>query len=202
MKTVEPVMGELKRRTQDCHQAVERELALEQAVASIAGYQCVLLKFLAIYLAFEPQLMAMQGLMQWLPDLWQRRRIPHLVADLRDLDSPAVATPACIPAEIHHVPEALGCLYVLEGSTLGGRIIARHVAERLNLRPDHGCRFFSGGGRDIGALWRSFSSSMERFATAEPLSRERMVQSALATFAVIRSTFASPVAQHSIAGGD
>jgi heme oxygenase len=41
------------------------------------------------------------------------------------------------------IPEAPGCLYVLEGSTLGGRIITRHVKEILPVDETRGCTFFN-----------------------------------------------------------
>ena len=47
-----------------------------------------------------------------------------------------------------------GALYVLEGSTLGGRFIARHVEEVLGLHPGQGDLYFRGHGDQTGALWR------------------------------------------------
>ena len=50
--------------------------------------------------------------------------------------------------------DAVGCLYVLEGSTLGGQIILRRAAERLGIDADTGAGFFHGYGAQTGAMWR------------------------------------------------
>jgi heme oxygenase len=46
---------------------------------------------------------------------------------------------------------ALGALYVSEGATLGGSLIAPHV--RAVLGPDVPVSFFAGGGTDVVARW-------------------------------------------------
>ncbi len=53
---------------------------------------------------------------------------------------------------------ALGCLYVLEGATLGGQVISRHLA-KLGIGPENGGRFFNGYGARTGEMWKSFQTS-------------------------------------------
>ena len=51
---------------------------------------------------------------------------------------------------------ALGCAYVFEGSTLGGRVIFKHLARVF---PPHAAvplRFFAGDGERTAASWRRF----------------------------------------------
>ncbi len=48
----------------------------------------------------------------------------------------------------------LGAWYVMEGSTLGGRFIARHVETVLGLEPGVGDAYFRGHGEATGGLWR------------------------------------------------
>ena len=45
----------------------------------------------------------------------------------------------------------LGASYVLEGSTLGGQMITRHISRMLGLSGTHGCRFFSSYGTHVGS---------------------------------------------------
>lgn len=40
----------------------------------------------------------------------------------------------------------IGTLYVIEGATLGGEVISRHLLENLDLGPTSGARFFNGYG--------------------------------------------------------
>jgi len=52
--------------------------------------------------------------------------------------------------------QVLGCMYVLEGATLGGQIITRHVQRVLHLGECSGCTFFHGYRSDTATMWKSF----------------------------------------------
>jgi heme oxygenase len=86
---------------------------------------------------------------------WSRRRRAGLfAADLRALG----ARPADDGASLPPVPDtdhALGRLYVLEGSTLGGAVIDRHLATLPQLA-DVRLRAFSPYGGETGAMWAAF----------------------------------------------
>jgi heme oxygenase len=96
-----------------------------------------------------------------------------------------------------HVADAFGCLYVVEGSTLGGQIISRQVTRNLGLSPDNnGCRFFCCYGENTGTMWRRFGESLETFLTANPDTRPQIVASALSTFECFQGWFAKPSTGH------
>ncbi len=114
------------------------------------------------------------------PLLPPRRRSHLLAADLQALgvstsepDQPAfqpVNWPKTVMGEDQsknatpssHGFEAafLGTFYVLEGSTLGGRFIARHVETALGLEPGVGDAYFRGHGDATGALWRETTAAI------------------------------------------
>jgi len=50
----------------------------------------------------------------------------------------------------------LGAMYVIEGSTLGGQYIARHIEKTLGLTAISGCAYFVGYGEQTGLRWREF----------------------------------------------
>lgn len=50
----------------------------------------------------------------------------------------------------------VGALYVVEGSTLGGQVIARQISASLGLTAQHGARFFNGWGEQTDTRWNSF----------------------------------------------
>jgi heme oxygenase len=50
---------------------------------------------------------------------------------------------------------ALGYAYVIEGSTLGGRVILKHINATLGLE-NQGTRFFAGYGAETGTYWKNF----------------------------------------------
>jgi heme oxygenase len=58
---------------------------------------------------------------------------------------------------------ALGALYVVEGSALGGRVIGRAVARSLGVSPGRGGSFFCGTTADAARQrWLNFSVMLER----------------------------------------
>lgn len=95
---------------------------------------------------------------RFLPFFETRRKCPALRADLAWLGAPVDAgTPRAraLPA-MHSLAGLLGSMYVIEGSTLGGQIIAPRIAERLGLGSADGIRYFSGYGEATGAMWQAF----------------------------------------------
>lgn len=99
----------------------------------------------------------------------------HLI--LQDLQAPAQALPLC-PAmpPLATWPALLGAMYVLEGSTLGGQVIARQLAKAdIPLRT-----YFGGYAERTGPLWKSFCHLLTESATPE--NETEIVQSASRTF--------------------
>lgn len=73
-------------------------------------------------------------------------------------------------AEAARMAKFLGAFYVFEGSTLGGRYIARQVETTLNIQPGTGDRFFRGHEEKTAALWQEVLSSLRSVPDAlEPL---------------------------------
>jgi heme oxygenase len=77
----------------------------------------------------------------------------HLRADL-DADH------AAIPI-FDEIGTLLGAMYVMEGSTLGGQFIARHVERVLQLRDGHGSAYFRGYGERTSGMWKEFCEVLQ-----------------------------------------
>ena len=95
-----------------------------------------------------------------------RRRLPMLDADLRACGATGdqiAALPAVPETALPFAdrPRALGILYVVEGSTLGGQHVARFVAGHLNLSPGHGTAYFASYGPDVGRRWRETKALLD-----------------------------------------
>lgn len=114
------------------------------------AYVAVLEAFFYFYRALERMLIpAVSELLAGLPQADYRYvpRSPLLGKDLVDLD--VLPLPSKPGSEAPPLPDTdstgatLGILYVLEGSTQGGRIIAPRLAQALGVGPTQGCRFFS-----------------------------------------------------------
>jgi heme oxygenase (biliverdin-IX-beta and delta-forming) len=86
---------------------------------------------------------------------WSRRRRASLFAsDLQALGVPPSGAAPLLPA-VPGTDEALGRMYVLEGSTLGGVFIDRHLAALPGLAGVT-VRSFSPYGSETGAMWAAF----------------------------------------------
>jgi heme oxygenase (biliverdin-IX-beta and delta-forming) len=115
-------------------------------------------------------------------DAAARRKAPLLVRDLAAFGCTVGALPRCdnLP-DLSSPAQALGCMYVLEGSTLGGQLLARQIQQCLGLSPDHGCAFFACYREQTGPMWKAFGGALEGFA-ARAGQQELVVAAARETF--------------------
>ena len=82
----------------------------------------------------------------------------------------------------------LGVLYVLEGATLGGQVIARRVGPALGINDSEGLRFFSSYGAAVGNMWRSYVAVLEEAGRCPNASAE-IECTAIDTFVCFQSWF-------------
>jgi heme oxygenase len=187
------ILARLKCETRPEHEAIERVLDLAGVALTGASYRRVLEQFHGFFMPVEGRLQALAGWNEQGIDIAARLRTPLRAADLRALGVATVeALPVCreLP-DLTDLAEGFGCLYVLEGSTLGGQYISRHVRTALGVTPEAGGRFFHGYGERTGAMWREFGSALTAFAFARA-TQDRVVASAVATFRSLR-TWCQPV---------
>jgi heme oxygenase len=112
-----------------------------------------------------------------------RRKLSYLERDLALLKIAPQQLPICtalppLPA----IPQALGCLYVMEGSTLGGQIITRHLKKHLNLGQFH---YYASYGEQVGPLWKSFGE-MVNSSTSDPATESLVIEGAIHTFKALQ----------------
>lgn len=77
----------------------------------------------------------------------------------------------------------LGARYVIEGSALGGRGLARQLDPLLGTGIPAGRRFFSGHGSETGTVWRSYLAQLSAAPTSA-MSRDAIITGATTTFAI------------------
>jgi heme oxygenase len=182
-RTNPSILLELKHETSAHHRRLETEGDIWKTLSSPTRYRRLISRMFGIYLALEPRLQRVQGLATYLPDISRRWKLPLLEADLGVLGvDPQTCLEITVTPDFPHVAAAFGCLYVLEGSTLGGQLISRQIHAELGLTPEHGCRFFSSYGANVGQMWRMFGQSLESFAAANDAQRCDIVDSAVKTF--------------------
>ncbi|MGY1814638.1 biliverdin-producing heme oxygenase [Blastococcus sp. SYSU D00820] len=116
---------------------------------------------------------------------WARRRRSALfAADLQALGAGADDGARPELPEVPTTDDALGRLYVLEGSTLGGTFIDRHLAALPHLAPGTRLGAFSPYGPETGAMWHAFRR-VTREHVAAGGDAGRVVAAARETFTVL-----------------
>jgi heme oxygenase len=120
-------------------------------------------------------------------DFPSRRKVPHLEQDL------AILAPGESLADIPRCPDvpdvstpqaALGYLYVIEGSSLGGTFISKHVGRLLGLDRENGAAYFSGYGGETRQRWNEFLETLNE-ASVRLNDDDTIVATANATFGAL-----------------
>lgn len=90
-------------------------------------------------------------------------RAHHILTDLQALGANGIIPLSTDLPVLNDPLEALGALYVLEGSSLGGRIIARMLRKEAAL-PANAFQFFEGHQENTGAHWQAFVRRLNQLA--------------------------------------
>ena len=152
-----PILDHLRATTRDLHDGLEARLDVFTRVADPSRRRDMVGRFLAFYRPAEAALARLLGEEPGL-EFDARRKVPALERDAAALRAAAPAdAPLALPTDR---AEALGFLYVLEGSTLGGRVIDKQLRLR-GLSPE-GLSFFQGYGEATGTRWKAFCAVLER----------------------------------------
>jgi len=178
------VLGKLKEATKEQHKNLEGTVDVMSNLFSLDNYKALIKNFYRFYSAIEPQL----AKLDWSEvgyNFDERLKVGKLEADLENL--------GIFAEEISKIPKwdnlpeldthakAFGSLYVMEGATLGGQIINRHLKEHLDLTPENGGLFFNGYGRETGPMWKDFGAAITAFSEKNNADDE-IVESAKQTF--------------------
>ena len=168
----------------------EYSVALIAEKLTTQTYIEMLKKYLAFYEPLEQLIFSVtipKGIVQLVPSDYAARRRAHMIKF--DLLKQGVSTweveslPPCekLP-EVTSMAQALGCLYVLEGSSLGGQIILAHLKRNLNLDKNSGASFFAGSERETWHKWKVFTEFLQEFGLLFPEAEEELCFAAEETF--------------------
>lgn len=120
-----------------------------------------------------------------LPDYKERRNSAYIKRDIEALGESTDQLPEADAPSITTVQEALGALYVLEGSIMGGSIIVK-MLEKLGITK--GLSFFSGYGEETPQKWHVFINVLNTHATTSE-EEGLAIKAANDTFALFGKTF-------------
>lgn len=184
------LLTELRHATHAHHTRLEQRLNLLRDDFSLADYDKLLCSFLGYYRPLEKALNALTDIHLWIPDYPMRIKTPLLEQDLLALGHN--------PAGLEQIPECtelpscrdrssvMGCLYVIEGSTLGGQIMNRHFQQSLNISRDKGLAFFSGYGAETMEMWKRFGDCLNQEGDWD---KTLLTESASQTFVTLERWF-------------
>lgn len=179
----------LRLATRDAHVAIERQLRLPDGVLTLDQYRDILRGFLGVHRPIERALLALPGWDATGVDPRPRMRTAEVEADLRALGVDPSGCPAGSvedPLPGKSIAEALGALYVLEGSTLGGVVVARALHDRFGGAIAGATAFLAGRGARTGPMWRSFRIALDEYGAGHPEQVAAVIDGARATFAAHR----------------
>ena len=155
-----PLMDALKVATKEAHDRTEQNPFMGKAMQSpldVPAYAMVLRCFLSFVRPLEARLntevdWAALGL-----DHDTRHKTQWLEHDLALLGIDPAAVPDAPEAPAPNgLAEAFGCRYVLEGSTLGGQYIVKHLRKELPTELAEAIAYFDGYGGETGSKWKAF----------------------------------------------
>ncbi len=173
----------LRSETKHNHLALEKAMipGLKQATTPEA-YAKILNVFYGYFKAIETLLDAQLD-EKIIPAYRERRKSHVILEDLKAMNLngslPPVATD--LP-KISTLYEALGAMYVLEGSTLGGQVITKMLKQNLNVNDTTYLNFFSGYGEETQKMWGSFMATLNKYAEDES-KHDEIITAAIETFA-------------------
>lgn len=163
-----PLMGVLRAATRSAHHRIDHHptlAPLARANLTMAQYQRILQCSMAIHVPLQSLLEDALARMEFTENFRVSPRLSWLKLDFEyfgltpDADVsaflssgwqsfrwPRLDTPAAL----------VGSLYVVEGSTLGGQVIARLLKQHLGISPETGGRFYAGHGPLTQDRWSDF----------------------------------------------
>ena len=179
------ILKRLRAETSERHAGLEQSMTVMNPRLSRADYCALLEGFFGYYGPLEARLSASPAWAELSFDFTARRKVPRLEKDLMALGKTAeelTRSPRCAELpELDTIPQVLGCLYVMEGATLGGQVITRHLLAQHGITPETGGAFFAGYGAETGARWQAFGAMMTAAAERSGAADE-IVASANRTF--------------------
>lgn len=147
--------------------------AIQAGTINRDDYRSLLARLFGFHVEFEAAADVARDRSAWLRD------------DLADLGVDERAQ-ACIPRcaalmTLDTPARRLGALYVVEGSTLGGRHLARNLDVLLGATGSAGRHFFLGRGTETAVAWNAFLQRLALLAGTAAVEAE-VVATAVATF--------------------
>jgi heme oxygenase len=181
------LLATLRAQTAQAHSRLDHDLGLLREPPDRDRIGRLLERCYGFHAVWEPKVARVIGTEAAF--LVPRHRAPRAAQDLMALGrTPCdiARLPLCLAAaRLVSSPEAaIGSLYVLEGSTLTGQLVTRHLQGARGL-PREGLGYFDPYGAATGTMWRHFRIWAE--ATSKFGSADAIVAGAVETFQTLQA---------------
>ena len=178
----------LRTATADCHKQLElNSLSLELLSNTVNEYiYCTYLTRLYSFVeGFEQYVYP--TLSHHFLNINDRKKALFIEEDLKAqhnvIDKHTLLEEAFFSNTYPDVYMAAGALYVLEGSTLGGQIIVKHLQKTMPPGFENAA-YFSGYQQRTGSMWKEFLQQLTALPQS-PLEEEQIITGAITTFKII-----------------
>ncbi len=162
---LKPACARIKDQTSAAHRALHECPLLGELVSprlSLAKYVKILSSFYSFYHDYESILL--QACADFPYDAYARQKLPLLEQDAKALGVSLERSEGVFPLiNLDDQAKVLGMIYVVEGSSLGGQVISKHLAQNLGLNAMHGAAYFHGYGSATGPRWRETQAFLDDF---------------------------------------
>ena len=171
----------IKAATQPYHDQTEQLPTRSVGEFTLDDYRDFLLTSWLFHRSLEPVLTdfwpeSLKERLQWS----DRRKTWRLEQDLAELEVDFRGIPP-LPFNVATVPEALGAMYVSEGSTLGGMMMKKMWEDHPVIGQHSSFAFLGCYGKQTGSRWKSFVEVLEE-GVPRPADEEAAIASAQTTF--------------------
>lgn len=164
--TAPAFLQKLREYTTDLHTALE-DLPISKSITS----PDILKEEYSLYLKLMYEVIADTEqniypiLQEIISDMDNRYKSKYLQQDLNNLNVNAVTNSNPVSSNItdNSTAFALGIMYVVEGSSLGGRVILKNIQSALGYDENNGARYFAGYGQTTGSSWKNFLAMMTEY---------------------------------------
>lgn len=154
-------LDQLKKQTADAHKNLEK-LSVSASILSphlqIEDYCHYLALMYDVHKSTQDYIFPL--LSGIFPDLEERKKTHWIENDLVFLDYKITKSNSVFRNHDISIPFAIGILYVVEGSSLGGRFILKNVETIPVLSNQSGISYFTGYGNKTGSYWKQFLSAL------------------------------------------
>jgi heme oxygenase len=189
------IMSRLREETASNHEQIENNpyaKAIMNQTLSLEQYIVYLEKFYGFIKPAERVIAQLTGWGEIGASLRERAKSPLLESDLLALgrtQEEVAQLPECTELpELYSTAQALGYLYVIEGSTMGGQMITKQVRKFLPEAETEGkgTQYFNAYGTETRAKWAEFRELVEQSVTSDEAALQT-VEAAKRTFTTLEA---------------